>query len=129
MTAGGGATVGGPTRPRAILRAEGAAVAAGAIGAYVLRDASLLLFVGLVLLPDVSIGAYLVSPRVGATVYNVVHTYVGPAVLLAAGVGWSTPLAVDGGLVWAGHIGVDRLFGFGLKYAEREFGETHVQQV
>lgn len=112
-----------------VLRAEGALVAAAAIGAYVLRDASLLVFVAAILLPDLSMAGYLHSSRVGALTYNAVHTYVGPAALLAAGFLSATPLAVDLGLIWTAHIGVDRLFGFGLKFGDREFGDTHLQQV
>jgi len=117
------------TRPGPLLRVEGGVVAAGAIGAYVLRDASLLLFLAVVLLPDLSMAGYLVSARVGAVTYNAVHTYLGPAVVLAAGASVTHPLAIDVGLVWLGHIGVDRSFGLGLKYGDREFGDTHLQQV
>lgn len=119
----------GPLRPSRLLRVEGAVVAAGAIGAYVLRDASLLLFVAAILLPDLAIAAYLLSPRAGAIAYNAVHTYVGPAILLAAGVVAGEALAVDLGLIWAAHVGVDRAVGLGLKYANREFRDTHLQRV
>jgi len=46
-----------------------------------------------------------------------------------AGVAAAVDLAVGVALVWTAHIGADRLFGFGLKYADREFGDTHIQQL
>lgn len=61
--------------------------------------------------------------------HNAVHTYVGPALLGVAGWWVGVPLAREGALVWAAHIGVDRLFGFGLKDADAEFADTHSQRV
>jgi hypothetical protein len=115
--------------PGRLLGLEGAVVAVAALGAYVFRDASLLLFLALVLVPDASMLGYLVSSRVGAATYNAVHTYAGPAVLLVAGLATGTALAVDAGIVWAAHVGVDRLFGLGLKYCDAEFSDTHLQRV
>jgi len=115
--------------PRTLVRAEGAVVGAVATATYALQGRSLLLFLALILLPDLSMVGYFHSPRVGAATYNAVHTYVGPLVLVGAGVLTGTRLAVGVALVWTAHIGADRLFGYGLKYADREFGETHVQQL
>jgi hypothetical protein len=115
--------------PRRLLRLEGLVVAGAGIGAFVLRDGSLLFFVAVVLLPDLSMLGYLVSPRVGALAYNAVHTYAGPAALLVAGLATGESLAVDAGVVWAAHVGVDRLFGLGLKYGDADFSDTHLQRV
>ncbi|MFC6975078.1 DUF4260 family protein [Halomicroarcula sp. GCM10025709] len=115
--------------PRTLVRAEGAIVAAAATATYALQGRSLLVFLALVLLPDVSMAGYLHSRRVGATTYNAVHTYLGPVTLAAAGILTGTGLAVGVALIWTAHIGADRLFGYGLKYADREFGDTHVQRL
>ncbi|AIM07305.1 hypothetical protein BAHan_3779 [Bacillus anthracis] len=32
------------------------------------------------------------------------------------------------GLIWTAHIGMDRMFGYGLKY-ETEFKGTHIQRL
>jgi hypothetical protein len=76
--------------------------------------------------PDASFAGYLVGPRIGAALYNVAHSYVGPlilaAVLLSAGTG--LPFA----LVWAAHIGFDRTLGYGLKYPSA-FGDTHLGRI
>ncbi|GCF13812.1 hypothetical protein Harman_17470 [Haloarcula mannanilytica] len=115
--------------PRTLVRLEGALVGIGATALYVLQGRSLLLFLALILVPDLSMAGYLHSTRVGAASYNAVHTYLGPGVLAAAGVLAAVDLAFGVALVWTAHIGADRLFGFGLKYADREFGDTHVQQL
>ena len=73
--------------------------------------------------PDVSFAGYIAGPRIGAALYNLAHSYVGPlilaAALLSAGIG--VPLA----LVWGAHIGFDRALGYGLKYPSA-FGDTHL---
>ncbi len=80
------------------------------------------LFLLLLLAPDLSLLGMLAGPRVGAGVYNAVHTMVGPLALL--GVGWwlggSESLAVSVALVWLAHIGMDRLVGYGLRYPDSE---------
>lgn len=70
----------------------------------------------LFILPDVSIIAYLANARIGAIVYNAVHTYVGPLALggYSFETGHQTLLLFA--LIWIAHIGLDRLLGFGLKY-------------
>ena len=55
--------------------------------------------------------------------YNIAHTYVAPAVLVAV-----TSLGepqVGLALIWVAHIGFDRLLGYGLKYHDG-FGHTHL---
>ncbi|MDS0220148.1 DUF4260 domain-containing protein [Haloarcula sp. S1AR25-5A] len=115
--------------PRTLVRLEGALVGAGATALYVLQGRSLLLFLALILAPDISMAGYLHSTRVGAASYNVVHTYLAPGLLAVIGVVAAMEIAVGAALVWTAHIGADRLFGFGLKYADREFGDTHIQQL
>jgi hypothetical protein len=105
------------------LRLEGLAVAAVGVYLYARGGHSWLLFAALCLAPDVSFAAYLGGPRVGAFGYNVLHSYVGPLALAAVSLaaGWSPAIA----LIWATHIGVDRLLGYGLKYPAA-FGDTHL---
>jgi hypothetical protein len=120
--AGEGAVVGAP---RLLLRLEGAAIFCGAAFFFWRLDGSWLWFVVLFLAPDLSFLAYLVSPRVGAIVYNAVHTTLGPLALLAlcAWRGW--PIGVSLALIWLAHIGLDRALGYGLKYATG-FGDAHL---
>lgn len=116
-----------PTRPRFLLRIEGAAVLVVALLLYRELGASWLTFAVLFLLPDISILAYLGGARSGGIVYNAVHTYLIPAGLYAIGFAAARPLAMALGLIWAAHIGFDRFLGFGLKYSVG-FRETHLHR-
>jgi len=71
---------------------------------------------------------YLGGPRIGALTYDVVHTYVGPLALGVAGVVGDTDIAIQVALIWAAHIGADRVLGYGLKYPTG-FKDTHLQRV
>jgi hypothetical protein len=111
--------------PRTYLRLEGLAVLAVALGGYLELSGPLWLLAVLALAPDLSMAGYLAGPQVGALAYNTVHTYVLPLALGAAGLWADVPTAVLVALVWAGHVGADRLFGYGLKYSTG-FRETHL---
>jgi hypothetical protein len=109
-----------------LLRLEGLAVAGVSALLYARTGAHWWFFAALWLLPDLSMLGYLVSPCIGARVYNACHNYVPPAVLALCAVvlrahGLLLPIA----LIWANHIGIDRMLGYGLKYAEG-FGWTHL---
>jgi hypothetical protein len=113
--------------PKAILRLEGALVLAAASIAYAEIGRGWVMFALLFLVPDISMLGYLGGRRLGAAVYNVGHTYILPAALGAYGLFQSQPLALAVALIWMGHIGFDRLLGFGLKY-ETAFGHTHLSE-
>lgn len=53
------------------------------------------------------------------------HSYVGPLALLGLGTTIGHDVVTGVALIWTGHIGVDRLFGYGLKYSSA-FGHTHL---
>lgn len=111
-----------------LLHLEGLVLFVGAIALYAASGGSWLLFVVLLLAPDLGILGYLVNVRVGTLTYNSVHTYLLPAVLVALGVALNAPLATQIGLIWFAHIGMDRTVGYGLKYPT-EFKDTHMQHV
>jgi len=113
---------------RAILRLEGAAAFAAAIALYAHAGFSWPLFALVILAPDLAMFAYLVGPRAGAAAYNVVHTYALALPLALGGYWLASPLASALGLIWITHIGMDRMLGYGLKYA-RGFGDTHLSRV
>ena len=114
--------------PRLLLHAEGAAVAGAAVALYFDAGFEWWVLVVLALAPDLSIAGYLAGPRVGAVVYDLGHTYVWPVALAALGVVTETDIAVQLGLIWLTHIGVDRAIGYGLKYPT-DFKDTHLQRV
>ena len=111
--------------PRLFLRLESGAVAIAAIITFSQTGQSWWLFAGLILAPDLSMLAYLGGPRQGARVYNAVHIYVGPLVLGGAAFLAASSVALAVALVWAAHISIDRMLGYGLKHAE-SFGVTHL---
>jgi hypothetical protein len=111
-----------------LLRVEGAALLALSVLFYSLGGVSWTLFLLLVLAPDLSMLGYLKGSRVGALSYNLGHTYLPPAVLVAFGVLAGRPLYVSLGLIWFAHIGFDRMMGFGLKYPTG-FGDTHLGRI
>ena len=114
--------------PRVLLHAEGIAVAGGAIALYFHADYPWWLLVALVLAPDLSMLGYLAGSTIGAIAYDLAHTYAIPVVLAAVGLIVGTETAVEVGLIWLAHIGVDRAFGYGLKYSTG-FKDTHFQRV
>ena len=61
----------------------------------------------------------------GARSYNAVHTYVVPGALAVSALLLHVHALLPFALIWANHIGVDRLMGYGLKYRDG-FGFTHL---
>jgi hypothetical protein len=68
---------------------------------------------------DLSAAVYLVDNRAGAVCYNLAHAYIAPAMLLLSYVLSATRWCAFVGLLWAFHIAVDRMLGYGLKFAEQ----------
>ncbi len=60
------------------------------------------------------------APR-ALPIYNAVHTYVGPLVLVAAGV-LTGPVVLGLGLIWLSHVSIDRAAGYGLRNADGSRG-------
>lgn len=108
-----------------LVRFEWAATFVAAVFAYWWLGASWALFAVLILAPDLSMLGYLAGPRVGAVVYNAVHTLIGPLALLGAALlfplSWAMPVAV----IWLAHIAMDRTLGYGLKLSTG-FADTHM---
>jgi hypothetical protein len=77
------------------------------------------------LAPDLSMLGYLAGSCRGARIYNAFHTYIAPGVLALCSLLPSARAALPLALIWANHIGVDRLLGYGLKYGDG-FGFTHL---
>ncbi len=71
---------------------------------------------------------YLGGVRVGASIYNIVHTLTGPLLLIAYCALMARFTMLPYALIWTAHIGMDRMLGFGLKYPTN-FKDTHLQRV
>ncbi len=115
-------------RPKIILHFEGAAILVLSVFFYHQVHASWLLFAILFLAPDLFMLGYLANVRIGSAVYNFAHTYLTPAILLAAAFFAAKPQLFPIALIWTAHIGFDRLLGFGLKYPTH-FKDTHLQHL
>ena len=114
--------------PSILLRLEGAAGLIGSIALYSAFGGDLLPFLVLILAPDLSAVGYLVNTRIGALTYSIVHTYVLPGALLALGLLTNMPVLSQIACIWFAHISMDRMVGYGLKYAT-SFKDTHMQRV
>jgi hypothetical protein len=108
-----------------LLRFEGLAMAAITAVLYARTGASWWLFAALWLVPDLSMLGYLAGACRGARIYNAMHTYVTPAELALCALLLQAHVALAVALIWANHIGIDRLLGYGLKYADG-FSYTHL---
>lgn len=79
----------------------------------------------LLLTPDVSMLGYLLGPRVGAGMYNLVHHKGVAIVTYGLGLGLGNTTLQLAGLVLLGHSSLDRAVGYGLKYPD-SFQHTHL---
>lgn len=105
-------------------RLEGAVVLVLSVVAYAWLGQSWLVFAALFLAPDLAMFGYVRSVAAGTLSYNLAHTYVGPALLALAGLALG-PMAFGLAAIWAGHIGFDRMLGYGLKLGGG-FNQTHL---
>lgn len=111
--------------PRTFLRVEGFAVLSLSLGGYVTLNGPLWLLIVLALAPDLSMIGYLAGSRIGSLSYNLVQTYTGPLALGTLGAWADIRMALLVAFIWGGHIGADRLVGYGLKF-DSGFKETHL---
>jgi hypothetical protein len=111
--------------PRVLLRFEGAVLFAASIAVFALQGQAWWLYPALLLVPDVFMLGYLRTTKLGAITYNLGHSYPAAAVLGLVGFVFSSPLTIAIAAIWFGHIGWDRMFGYGLKYAT-SFKHTHL---
>ena len=115
--------------PRLLLRLEGLTILIASVVAYREIGGSWLTFAILLLVPDVGLVGYAAGPRIGAHVYNSVHTYLGPALVAVLACFGALPAAAwPICLIWLAHIGMDRSLGLGLKFPS-SFQATHLGHV
>ena len=110
------------------LRAEGIAAFAGGAVAWSALGAEWPWFVVLLLAPDVSMVGYLIGPHAGAIAYNIVHNWATAGVVLGLGLILSIPGLALAGVLLVAHVGMDRAFGYGLKYPTA-FQDTHLGRI
>jgi hypothetical protein len=119
---------GGTRVVRFWLHAEGGAAFAAGLLLYLQAGGDGLLFLPLLLVPDLGLLGYLASSRIGAFVYDLVHNWAVGLAVLGAGVALEWNALVVAGAVLIAHVGMDRAVGYGLKYADGP-KPTHLQRV
>ncbi len=113
---------------KTLLHLEGLAIFALSLYFYWYNDFSWILFIILILAPDISMLGYLLNNKIGAMLYNLFHTYITAIVVIFLGILLSSSTVLAIGLIWSAHIGIDRTVGYGLKYPT-EFKDTHLNRV
>ncbi|MEX2486604.1 MAG: DUF4260 family protein, partial [Nitriliruptoraceae bacterium] len=85
-------------------------------------------FVGLFLVPDVGLLGFLADNMIGSRAYNTTHTLLGPLVLTGVALSVESEVTLALAAIWLFHCGIDRAFGYGLKYPAGP-KETHLQVI
>lgn len=85
-------------------------------------------FALLIFAPDLSMLGYLATPQIGAFAYNLVHHKAVAILIYVVGLLLAQPLAQLAGVILFTHASLDRVFGYGLKYAD-SFQNTHLGRI
>jgi hypothetical protein len=111
-----------------LLRLEGVALALICIWLYRGQHESWWKFALVFVAVDLSMVGYLAGPRVGAVIYNIVHTWAAPVALFAISWWGNMPALLPLAFILGAHIGIDRALGFGLKLPT-SFRDTHLGRI
>ena len=117
-----GSVVGGP---KVLLRLEGAVLFASSIAVFAVQGQQWWLYPALLLIPDIFMLGYLRNTRFGSITYNLGHSFPAAASVTVLGFVFGSTLTIALGAIWFGHIGWDRMLGYGLKYGSG-FKHTHL---
>lgn len=112
-------------KPKVWLRLEGLALLVATVVAFANQGQHWWLYPALLLVPDIFMVGYLKDTRIGAFLYNLGHAYPAPLIVIFSGWHRHHAVTIAVGLIWLGHIGWDRFFGYGLKY-DSDFKHTHL---
>ncbi|MCH7401230.1 DUF4260 domain-containing protein [Belliella kenyensis] len=82
-------------------------------------------FLAFILLPDLSMLGYLFNTKIGAITYNIFHHKLLGIMLFGLGIWMDHSYVMLAGVILFGHAAMDRIFGYGLKYAD-DFKHTHL---
>ena len=111
--------------PKNWLRLDGLILFAATIILFAGEHQRWWIYPALLFVPDIFMLGYLRDTKLGALLYNAGHSYFLPATTIF--IGWRShhALTIAIGLIWLGHVGWDRFFGYGLKY-DSSFKHTHL---
>lgn len=111
-----------------LIKLEQLALLAGCYLASLYSDHAWWLFPAFLLTPDISMLGYAINNRWGAFCYNLFHHQGVAIAVIAAGWMGNQPTVLLAGLILLGHSAMDRVFGYGLKYASG-FRDTHLGRI
>lgn len=112
-----------------VLRIEGLMTLVLSVYVYFfILQFSWIMFVILLLTPDLAMLGYLKNNKVGSVWYNLFHTYSIPMLIIFFSVLVNSHIFLMISLIWVAHIGMDRMFGYGLKYPT-QFQDTHLNRI
>jgi Domain of unknown function (DUF4260) len=109
-------------------RLEGLALLIGSVTVFAVTAPNWILFVVLLLAPDLAMIGYLRGSRIGAITYNLAHLKILPLALGVIGLLTGNTLEIQLALIWFAHIGMDRALGYGLKL-ETGFSDTTLGKI
>lgn len=109
-----------------LIKLESAALLIVFTGAYFyLLNGHWGLYLALFFVPDLSFAFYLISKKIGAIAYNLLHHQGVMAFLLVAGYFSKEDTLIQVALIFLAHSTFDRVAGYGLKYYDG-FDHTHL---
>jgi len=117
------------SQPLLFAHLNGLALFIGSIVAYGIFSGDWLAFIVLLLVPDLGMLGYLVNKPIGAWIYNIVHSYALAVVIMLAGYALGMDSVISFGLILMAHIGMDQVVGYGYKFADAEFSDTHYKRL
>jgi hypothetical protein len=112
-------------KPKTWLRLDGLVLFISTILIFSGQGVKWWLYPALLLVPDIFMLGYLANTKLGAFFYNVGHSYLAPSLLVLLAWLAKSHFVFAVGVIWLGHIGWDRFFGYGLKY-DSDFKHTHL---
>lgn len=106
------------THMKTLLKSEELVQFLGAIYLFSLLKFAWWWFPALLLVPDLSMVGYLISPAVGAVSYNLVHHKGLGIVIGLTGLAMGNQNLMLAGIILFAHACMDRAAGYGLKYVD-----------
>lgn len=82
-------------------------------------------YAGFFFTPDIAFLGYVINPKIGALFYNIMHHKGIWMIIALIGFSLNIEWLLGLGIVYVGHSAFDRIFGYGLKYADN-FQNTHL---
>ncbi len=115
-----------------VQRLENGAIAAAIVVAVIAAGQPWWWLAAAFLVFDLSALGYVGGPVMGARLYNAVHNYTAPAILMVIYAGFmlggqDLPWLALSAACWAFHVAVDRALGYGLKL--NDFAHTHLGRI